>query len=43
MMHSQQYQWTTKRYLAIDQGPEMVMLENYRTGLIWNLFMNAQR
>ncbi|MGZ9736723.1 glucoamylase family protein [Flavobacterium sp. GNP002] len=39
--HSQQYQWTTKRYLAIDQGPEMVMLENYRTGLIWNLFMNA--
>jgi hypothetical protein len=39
--HSLQYQWTTKRYLAIDQGPEMVMLENYRTGLIWNLFMNA--
>jgi hypothetical protein len=39
--HSQQYQWTAQRYLAIDQGPEMVMLENYRSGLLWQLFMNA--
>jgi hypothetical protein len=39
--HSQHYQWTAQRYLAIDQGPEMVMLENYRTGLLWQLFMNA--
>lgn len=39
--HSQHYQWTAKRYLAIDQGPEIVMLENYRTSLLWNLFMNA--
>lgn len=30
-----------KRYLAIDQGPIIVMIENYRTGLLWNLFMNA--
>ncbi|MVZ66938.1 beta-glucosidase [Sphingobacterium sp. DK4209] len=33
--------WYPKRYLAIDQGPIVVMIENYRTGLIWNLFMNA--
>lgn len=39
--HSLQYQWTAQRYLAIDQGPEMVMIENYRSGLLWKLFMNA--
>lgn len=39
--HSQQYNWSAQRYLAIDQGPQMVMLENYRSGLIWQLFMNA--
>ena len=35
--------WVTERYLAIDQGPEIIMIENYRTGLLWNLFMqNAE-
>jgi hypothetical protein len=33
--------WFPKRYLAIDQGPVVVMMENYRSGLIWNLFMSA--
>jgi hypothetical protein len=33
--------WYLPRYLAIDQGPIPVMIENYRTGLIWNLFMSA--
>ena len=28
-------------YLAIDQGPEAVMIENYRSGLLWELFMKA--
>jgi len=28
-------------YLAIDQGPEVVMIENARSGLLWNLFMSA--
>ena len=28
-------------YLAIDQGPQAVMIENYRSGLLWNLFMQA--
>ncbi len=33
--------WYPKRYLAIDQGPIVVMMENYRTGLLWNLFMSC--
>lgn len=39
--HSVKFNWSARRYLAIDQGPQVVMLENYRSGLIWNLFMNA--
>lgn len=33
--------WYAKSYLAIDQGPEIVMIENYRTGLMWKLFMSC--
>jgi hypothetical protein len=33
----------TPRYLAIDQGTIVPMIENYRTGLLWKLFMNAQK
>ncbi|MCE7865063.1 MAG: hypothetical protein DYG99_16125 [Bacteroidetes bacterium CHB5] len=33
--------WYASSYLAIDQGPIIVMIENYRTGLLWNLFMSA--
>src|SRR5690606_27808892 len=33
--------WFPKRYLAIDQGTIPVMIENYRSGLLWNLFMSA--
>lgn len=33
--------WYLPRYLAIDQGPIPVMIENYRSGLIWDLFMSA--
>jgi hypothetical protein len=36
---SLQDDWYLPRYLAIDQGPIPVMIENYRTGLLWNLFM----
>lgn len=32
--------WFAPSYLAIDQGPIVVMIENYRTGLIWKLFMS---
>lgn len=36
-----QSKWYLPRYLAIDQLPIPVMIENYRTGLLWNLFMSA--
>ena len=32
--------WYPQRYLAIDQGPIAVMLENHRSGLLWRLFMS---
>nr|WP_245558463.1 glucoamylase family protein [Fulvivirga imtechensis] len=33
-------QWVADSYLAIDQGPVIIMIENYRTGLLWDLFMS---
>ena len=33
--------WVAEKYLAIDQGPIVVMIENHRSGLIWDLFMGA--
>lgn len=33
--------WYASSYLAIDQGPIIVMIENHRTKLLWNLFMSA--
>lgn len=33
--------WYPQKYLAIDQGPQVVMIENYRSGLLWNLFMSC--
>jgi hypothetical protein len=33
--------WVAQDYLAIDQGPIVVMMENYRTGLLWRLFMSC--
>jgi hypothetical protein len=38
---SPEYDWFPKRYLAIDQGPIVVMIENYRSGLLWDLFMSC--
>ncbi|HMG13942.1 MAG TPA: glucoamylase family protein, partial [Saprospiraceae bacterium] len=32
--------WYASSFLAIDQGPIILMIENYRTGLLWNLFMS---
>jgi hypothetical protein len=31
--------WFATSYLAIDQGPIVAMIENQRTGLLWQLFM----
>ena len=33
--------WYASSYLAIDQGPIIGMIENHRTGLLWNLFMSC--
>ena len=33
--------WFDNDFVAIDQGPQIVMIENYRTGLLWNLFMSC--
>ncbi len=38
---SEQENWTSDGYLAIDQGPIVVMIENYRSGLLWDLFMSC--
>lgn len=34
--------WFAPSYIAIDQGPIILMIENYRTGLLWELFMKNQ-
>lgn len=33
--------WFADSFLAIDQGPMIVMIENYRSKLLWNLFMSC--
>lgn len=33
--------WVASSYLAIDQGPIVCMIENHRTGLLWDLYMSA--
>lgn len=33
--------WYDDAFLAIDQGPIIVMIENHRSQLLWNLFMSA--
>jgi hypothetical protein len=38
---SQTADWYPEKYLAIDQGPQIVMIENYRSGLLWKLFMSC--
>ena len=38
---SVEHNWYPRRYLAIDQGPVIVMIENHRSGLLWDLFMSA--
>lgn len=33
--------WFANSFLAIDQGPIIVMIENYRSGLLWDLFTSC--
>ncbi|SFK12189.1 glucoamylase family protein [Methylocapsa palsarum] len=39
---SESADWYAKTYLAIDQGPIVAMIENYRSGLLWKLFMSDE-
>ncbi|WP_082305037.1 glucoamylase family protein [Persicobacter sp. CCB-QB2] len=34
--------WVRKNYIAIDQGPQVVMIENHRSGLLWKHFMQNE-
>ena len=34
--------WVAESNLAIDQGPIVVMIENHRSGLLWDLFMSCE-
>lgn len=33
--------WYASSHLAIDQGPIIIMIENHRSGLLWNLFTSC--
>jgi len=33
--------WWANSYISIDEGPIICMIENYRSGLLWNLFMSC--
>ncbi len=35
-------EWFATSYLAIDQGPIICMIENYRSGLLWDYFMRNE-
>ncbi|TXK49367.1 beta-glucosidase [Pontibacter qinzhouensis] len=39
--YSETEDWYPQRYLGIDQGPIVVMIENGRSGMLWDLFMSA--
>ncbi|TIT73730.1 MAG: beta-glucosidase [Mesorhizobium sp.] len=38
---SENLNWFARTYLAINQGPVIAMIENHRSGLLWELFMSA--
>lgn len=35
-------QWFAESYIAIDQGPVVVMMENWRSALVWDCFMKNE-
>lgn len=38
---SMHHGWFADSFLAIDQGPIIIMIENHRSGLLWDLFMSC--
>lgn len=41
--YNQTEDWFANSYLAIDQGPIIIMIENHRTALLWDLFMQDEQ
>lgn len=39
--HAARAGWVADAYLGIDQGPILLMLENHRSGLVWDLFCRS--
>lgn len=39
--HTARAGWVAYEYLGIDQGPILLMLENHRSGQVWNLFCRS--
>lgn len=37
-----QQNWCSEIYMGLNQAPMVVMIENYRSGLLWNLFMKDE-
>lgn len=35
------YNWFSPIYMGLNQAPITVMVENYRTGLVWKSFMST--
>ncbi len=35
-----EHNWFAQSYIGIDQGPMIIMMENYRSGLCWDMFMS---
>ena len=33
--------WCSEIFMGLNQGPIVVMIENYRSGLLWKLFMQS--
>ena len=40
---SEEENWYKPWYLAIDQGPIVCMMENFRSGLLWSYFMKSDQ
>jgi len=35
-------QWVDNDFIGIDQGPMLIMIENFRTGLVWDYVMKDE-
>jgi len=35
--HTREQGWISKGYYGLDQGPVVIMIENYRTDFLWDL------